>query len=158
MVICFSSEVDESSTLPIVSRWGNLTNNPGYELAWFTFFFFGVVSCGKDCAVVASKSPDNDVDADANVKPNANANVKPNANADDNDSGKNNADAADKDGNDNNEKDSDVEDNCRFNSNDAFFIVSAPLLFDLPFLTTFVGVTIEIDGLHLLVGLASEGV
>jgi hypothetical protein len=142
--------------LPIVSRWGNLADNPGCELAWF--FFFGVVSCGKDCAVVTSNSPDDDVDADANVEPDADTNVKPNADANDNDGGSNNAAADNDDGNDNDEKDSDVDDNCRFDSNVAFFIVSAPLLFDLPFLTTFGGVTIEIDGLHLLVGVSSDRV
>ena len=118
LVTCFSSEVDESSTLPIVSRWGNLADNPGCE----TFFFFGVVSCGKDCAVVTSKSPDDNVDADANVKPDTDANVEPNADANDNDGGNNNADDADDDGNDNGEKDSDVDDNCRFDSKDAFFL------------------------------------
>ena len=138
-MICFSSEVDESSNLPVISRWGNLAVNPGGELAWFTFFFFGVVSFGKDCAVITGKSPDADADAD------------------DNDGGNNNADGND-DGNDNGEKDGDNNDNCRFDSNDTIFFVSAALLFDLPLLTTFVGVTIEIDGLHLLEGLASDGV
>ena len=76
---------------------------------------------------------------------------------DDNNGGNNNA-AADDDSNDNDEKEGDNDDNCRFDSNDAIFFVSAPLLFDLPFLTTFVGVTIEIDGLHLLEELASDGV
>jgi hypothetical protein len=85
-------------------------------------FFFGVVSCGKDCAVVTSKSPDDNVDADANVKPDTDANVEPNADANDNDGGNNNADDADDDGNDNGEKDSDVDDNCRFDSKDAFFL------------------------------------
>ena len=150
MVICFSSVVDESLNLPIISRWGNLADNPGGELAWFTFFFFGVVSFGKDCAVITGKIPDSDVDA--------NANVEPDADADDNYGGNNTADDANDDGIDNNEKDSDDDDNCRFDSNNAIFFVSAPLLFDLPFLTTFVGVTIEIDGLHLLEGLASDGV
>ena len=149
-MICFSFEVDESSKLPIISRWDNLADNPGCELAWFTFVFFGVVSFGKDCAVVTGKSPDADADA--------NADAKPNADADDNDGGNNNAADNDDDGNDNDKKDGDDDDNCRFDSNDAIFFVSAPLLFDLPFLTTFVGVTIEIDGLHLLEGLASDGV
>ena len=136
---CFSSEVDESSKLPIISRWDNLSNNPGGRLEWFTFFFFGVVSFKKDCAIVTSKSADAD------------------ANAADDDGGNNNADDADG-GNDNDEKDGDNNDNCRFDSNDAIFFVSAELLFDLPFLTTFVGVTIEIDGLHLLEVLASDSV
>ena len=151
MVICFSFEVDEFSKLPIMSRWDNLADNPGGELAWFTFFFFGVVSFGKDCAVLTGKSPDADVVTDDNVEPDADA--------DNNDGGNNNA-AADNaaDGNNNDEKDSDNDDNCRFDSNDVFFFVSAPLLFDLPFLTSFVGVTIEIDGLHLLERLASDGV
>jgi hypothetical protein len=95
-----------------------------------------------------------DVNADADVEPDADTKVEPNADADDNDGGNNNAADNDDDGNNNEEKDSDVDDNCRFDSNDAFFIVSAPLLFDLPF----GGVTIEIDRLHILVGLASDGV
>ena len=150
-MICFSSEVDESSNLPIISWWGNLADNPGGTLAWFAFFFFGVVSFGKDCAIHTDKSPNANVDA--------NDNVEPDADADDNDGGNNNAAAdANDDGNDNDKKDSDVDNNCRFDSNNAFFFVSAPLLFDLPFLTSFGGVTIEIDGLHLLEGLASDGV
>ena len=97
------------------------------------------------------KSPNANVDA--------NNNVKHKADAIDNGGGNNKADDNDNDdGNNNNKKDSDDDNNCCFNSNDAFFFNSAPLLFDLPFLTTFVGVTIEIDGLHLLVGLASDGV
>ena len=150
-MICFSFEVDESSNLPIISWWGNLADNPGGKLAWYAFFFFGVVSFGKDCAVLTGKSPD------ANV--NANNNVKHNADAVNNDSGNNNAGANDNnDGNNNNKKDSDDDENCCFDSNNAFFFVSAPLLFDLPLLTSFVGFTIEIDGLHLLERLSSDGV
>ena len=134
MVICVSFEVDESSKLPIISRWDNLAENPGGKLAWFTFFFFGVVSFGKDCAVVTGKSPNADADA--------NADAKPNADADNNDGGNNNPANNNNNGNDNNEKDGD-DVNCRFDSNDAIFFVSAALLFGLPFLTTFVGVTIE---------------
>ncbi len=94
-------------------------------------------------------------------KPNAdaNANADADAHAKDNKGGNNNANDDDGDnGNDNNEKDSDNNDNCCFDSNDAFFFVSTPMLFDLPFLTSFVGVTIEIDGLHFLERLSSDGV
>ncbi len=105
----------------------------------------------NNCDVVTGKG----TDADAN------------ANADDNDGGNNNAE--DNDGvNDNNQEycddddnchfdSNDADDNCRFDSNNAIFFVFAAF-FDLPFLTTFVGVTIEIDGLHLLEVLASDGV
>ena len=129
--------------MPIISRWGNLANNPGGKLDGFEIFFFGVVPVGKSCAVLTGKSPDADV--------NANNNVEHNADAVDNNSGNNNANNNnDDDGNDNNEKDSDDNNKCCFNSNDAFFFVSAPLLMDLHFMTAFVGVTIEIDGLHWL--------
>ncbi len=139
----FSSEVDESSKSPIIFRWDNSSNNPGGKLAWFTFFFFGVVSFGKSCAVLTGESPNADV--------NANNNVEHDADAVNNDGGNNNADDNNNDdGNDNNEKDSDDNDNCCFDSNDAFFFVSAPLLMDLHFVTAFVGVTMEIDGLHWL--------
>ena len=141
-MICVSFNVDESSNLPIISRWGNLADNPGGKLAWFAFFFFWVVSFGKDCAVLTGKSPDADVDA--------NNNVKHDADAVDNNSGNNKADDDDEDNSsNNNEKDSDNDDNCCFNSNNAFF---------LPFLASFVGVTIEIDGLHLLERLSSDRV
>ena len=138
-MIYFSSKVDESSKSPIIFRWDNLANNPGGKFAWFTFFFFGVVSFEKDCAAVTGKS------ADAEANDNANNSNGGNNNADDNDGGNNN-----------NEKDGDDDNNCCFNSNDAIFFVSAALLFDLPFSTTFFGVTIEIDG--LLEVLASDGV
>jgi hypothetical protein len=90
-VICFSFEVDKSSKLPIISRWDNLADNPGGGLAWFTFFFFGVVSFGKDCAVVTGKSPDADanVDANADADKNNGGNNNANANADDDDSNDN---------------------------------------------------------------------
>ena len=121
-MICFSFKVDESSNLPIISRWGNLADNPGGKLAWFAFFFFGVVSL--DCAVLTGKSPDANVDA--------NNNVKHDADAVDNDGSNNNADNDDDDdGNDNDKKDSDNNDNCCFDNNDAFFFISAPLLMDL---------------------------
>ncbi len=137
-MICFSFEVDESSNFPIISRWGNLADNPVGKLAWFAFFFFGVVSFGKDCAVLTGKSPDADVDA--------NNNVEHDADAVDNDGGNNNAaDDDDNNGNNNDEKDSDDDNNCCFDSN-------------LPFLTSFVGVTIARDGLHLLETLSSDGV
>ena len=143
LVICFSFKVDESSNLPIISWWGNLADNLGGKLAWFAFFFFGVVSFGKDCAVLKGKNPDADVNANDNVKHNADS-VK-------NDGGNNNANNNDdNNGNDNNEKDSDDNNNCCFDSNDAFFFVSEPLLMDLHFMTAFVGVTIEMDGLHRL--------
>ena len=91
--------------------------------------------------------------ADANADANADADADDN----DNDGGNNNANDNDG-GNNNDKKDSDDDDNCRFESNDAIFFVSAALLFDLPFLTTFVGVIIEIDGLHLFEVLASDSV
>ena len=62
-MICFSFEADESSKLPIISRWDNLANNPGGEVAWFTFFFFGVVLFDKDGAVVMGNG---DYDDDGN--------------------------------------------------------------------------------------------
>ena len=76
--MCFSSEVDESSKLPIRSQWDNLANNPGGKLAWFTFFFFGVVSFEKDCAIVTGKS------ANANANNDTNNNNSGNNNANDN--------------------------------------------------------------------------
>jgi hypothetical protein len=103
----------------------------------------------NDCDVVTGKGTDADADAD------------------DDDGGNNNA--KDNDGvNDNDEEDCDDDDNCRFDSNnvddnlrfdstEAIFSVFAAC-FDLPFLTTFVGVTIEIDGLDLLEVLASDSV
>ena len=100
------------------------------------------VSFEKDCAVVTGKS----------------ANANANNNANNTDSGNNNTNNANNNdgGNNNDKKDSDDDNNCRFDSNNAIFFVSAALLFDLSFLTTFVGVTIEIDG--LLEVLASDGV
>ncbi len=99
----------------------------------------------KDCAVVTGKGADTDADANAN------------ADAANDDGGNNNANDNDG-GNDNDEKDgADNDDNCRFDSNNTIFFVFAAF-FDLPFLTTFVGVTIEIDGLRLLEVLASDGV
>jgi hypothetical protein len=58
-VICFFFDVDDSLRLPIFSWWDNLANNPGGEVAWFTFFFFGVVLFDKDGAVVMGNC-DND--------------------------------------------------------------------------------------------------
>jgi hypothetical protein len=133
--------------LPIISRWGNLANNPGGKLDGFKIFFFGVVSFGKSCAVLTGESPDADVDA--------NNYVKHNANAIDNNGSNNNTYDDNDNSNNNNKKDSDNNDNCCFDSNDAFFFVSSPLLMDLQFMTAFVGVTIEIDGLHRL---SSSGV
>ena len=129
--------------MPIISRWGILADNPGGKLDGFEIFFFGVVSFGKSCAVLTGESPDANVDA--------NNNIEHNADTVNNDGGNNNADKNDNnDGNDNDKKDSDDDNNCCFDSNDAFFFVSAPLLMDLHFMTAFVGVTIEIDGLHWL--------
>ncbi len=99
--------------MPILSRWDNLASNPGGELAWFTFFFFGVVSFEKDCAVVTGKGADTDADADAD--------------ADDNDGGNNNVND-DGGGNDNDKKDGDNDDNCHFDSIDAIFFVFAAFL------------------------------
>ena len=61
-------------------------------------------------------------------------------------------------GNDNDEKDSDDDNNCRFNGDDAVFqnFFFAAIL-DSPFLTFFGGVTIEVDILRPLEGLASDG-
>ena len=60
--------------------------------------------------------------------------------------------------NDDDEKDSDDDDNCRFDNDDAvfrnFFLAA---ILDSPFLTFFGGVTIEVDVLHPLEGLASDG-
>jgi hypothetical protein len=64
----------------------------------------------------------------------------------------------DKAGNDNNEKDSDDDDNCRFDSDDALFLdFFFAAILDSPFLTLFGGVTIEVDTLRPLEGLASDG-
>ncbi len=133
-MICFSSNVDESSKSLVFSWWDNLANKPGGEvLAWFTFFFFGVVSFDNNCAVATRNGDDDDDDNDGDD--------------DDKDD--------DDDGNDNDDKNGDDDDN----SNDTVFgrFVSAAFL-DSPFLTFFVGVTIEGDGLRLLAVLASGGV
>ena len=62
-------------------------------------------------------------------------------------------------GNDDNKKDSDNDDNCRFNSDEAVFRnFFFAFILDLPFLTFFGGVTIEVDLLHPLEVLASDGV
>ncbi len=61
-------------------------------------------------------------------------------------------------GNNDDEKDSDDNDNCCFDGDDAvfrnFFFAS---ILDSPFLTFFGGVTIEVDVLRPLEGLASDG-
>ncbi len=61
----------------------------------------------------------------------------------------------DEGGNDDDKKDSDDNDNCRFDSDNAvfrnFFLAA---ILDSPFLTFFGGVTIEVDVLRLLEGLA----
>ncbi len=103
----------------------------------------------NDCDVVTGKGTD--ADADAADDNGGNNNAKDNDGVNDNDE-------EDCDDDDNCRFDSnDADDNCRFDSNDAIFFVFAAL-FDLPFLTTFLGVTIKIDGLHLLEVLASDGV
>jgi len=113
--------------LSVFSRRDNLGNNPGGELAPFFFFFVGVIRFVHDCAVITEGEDDNS---------------------------RNNEDA----GNDNDEKDSDDDDNCRFDSDDAFFpdFFFAAIL-DSPFLTLFGGVTIEVDTLRPLEGLAADG-
>ena len=63
-----------------------------------------------------------------------------------------------KGGNNDIEKDSDDDDNFCFNSDDAVFrnfFLAAKL--DSPFLTFFGGITIEVDVLHPLKGLVSDG-
>ncbi len=55
----FFFDVDDSLRLPIFSWWDNLANNPGGKVAWFTFFFFGVVSFDKNGAVVMGNGDDN---------------------------------------------------------------------------------------------------
>jgi len=59
---------------------------------------------------------------------------------------------------DDDEKDSDDDDNCHFDGDDPVFrnFFFAAIL-DSPFLTFFVGVTIEVDVLRPLEGLASDG-
>ena len=129
--------------MPIISWWGNLADNPGGKLDGFEIFFFGVVPFGKSCAVLTSKSPNADVDA--------NDNVEHYSDAVNNNGGNNNTDNNNNDDcNNNNKKTSVDDDNCCFDSNDACFFVSEPLLLDLHFMTAFVGVTIEIDSLHWL--------
>ena len=56
----FFSAVGDTSKLSIFSLWDNLANNPGGEVAWFTFFFFGVVLFDKDGAVVTGNGNNND--------------------------------------------------------------------------------------------------
>ena len=60
-------------------------------------------------------------------------------------------------GNNDDKKDNDDDDNCRFDGNDAvfrnFFFAS---ILDSPFLTFFGGITIEVDVLRPLEGLASD--
>ncbi len=63
-MICFFFDVDDSLRLPVFSSWDNLANNPGGEVAWLTFFFFGVVSFDKDGAVVTGNSDNDDVGGD----------------------------------------------------------------------------------------------
>ena len=61
-------------------------------------------------------------------------------------------------GNDNDEKDSDDDDNFRFDCDDAFSLnYFFAAILDLPFLTFFGGVTIEVDTLRPLEGLPSDG-
>ncbi len=115
----------------------------------FFFFFFGVVSFKNDCDIVMGKGTDADADADDNNGGNNNA--------EDNDGVNDNDEEYCDDDNNCRFDSNDADDNCRFDSNDAIFFVFAAF-FDLPFLTTFVGVTIEIDGLHLLEVLAFDGV
>ncbi len=56
----FFFDVDDSLRLPVFSWWDNSANNPGDEVAWFTFFFFGVVLFDKDGAIVMGNSNDDD--------------------------------------------------------------------------------------------------
>ncbi len=56
----FFFDVDDSLRLPVFSWWDNLANNPGGKVAWFTFFFFGVVSFDKDGAIVTGNGGDDD--------------------------------------------------------------------------------------------------
>ena len=95
----------------------------------FFFFVGGVVWFEHDCAVVTGKSAGNEFNDDD-----------------------------DEAGNDDDEKDSDDDDDSRFDSDDGvfrnFFFTA---IFDLPFLTFFGGVTIEVDVLGTFDGLASDG-
>jgi len=72
--------------------------------------------------------------------------------------GEDNNGCDDEAGNDDDEKDSDGDDNCHFVSDDAvfrnFFLAA---ILDSPFFTFFGGVTIEVDVLRPLEGLASDG-
>ena len=121
---------------------GQFSRQSWWQIRWFRDLLLWGSSLWKELCCSHGQTPDANVDA--------NNNVEHDADAVDNDGGNNNANNNDNDdGKDNNKKDSD-DDNCCFDSNDAFFFVSEPLLMDLHFMTTFVGVTIEIDGLHRL--------
>jgi hypothetical protein len=52
--------VDDSLRLPVFSRWDNLAKCHGGEVAWFTFFFFGVVLFDKDGAIITGNGKDDD--------------------------------------------------------------------------------------------------